>query len=285
MEQLKITPAITLRTPTLEQYMRDISRIEMISPDEETELAMRIKEGDTQALNSLVNANLRFVVSVAKQYQNRGLDLTDLISEGNIGLIKAAQKFDPTRGFKFISYAVWWIRQQILSGISQDSHTIRLPMNQIGLQIKASKKKQLFVQDHEREPTDEELAAIMETDISRISEINLSGNSTVSLSKPLGDDDSQTLEDVVADTQAPQVDSKLLKESLLKDLEEALQVLGERERQIISSSFGIGCPAMTLEEIGENMDLTRERVRQIRSRALRTLSSPRIKRRLAQYLQ
>ena len=285
MEQLKITPAITLRTPTLEQYMRDISRIEMISPDEETELAMRIKEGDTQALNSLVNANLRFVVSVAKQYQNRGLDLTDLISEGNIGLIKAAQKFDPTRGFKFISYAVWWIRQQILSGISQDSHTIRLPMNQIGLQIKASKKKQLFVQDHEREPTDEELAAIMETDISRISEINLSGNSTVSLSKPLGDDDSQTLEDVLADTQAPQVDSKLLKESLLKDLEEALQVLGERERQIISSSFGIGCPAMTLEEIGENMDLTRERVRQIRSRALRTLSSPRIKRRLAQYLQ
>ena len=285
MEQLKITPAITLRTPTLEQYMRDISRIEMISPDEETELAMRIKEGDTQALNSLVNANLRFVVSVAKQYQNRGLDLTDLISEGNIGLIKAAQKFDPTRGFKFISYAVWWIRQQILSGISQDSHTIRLPMNQIGLQIKASKKKQLFVQDHEREPTDEELAAIMETDISRISEINLSGNSTVSLSKPLGDDDSQTLEDVVADTQAPQVDSKLLKESLLKDLEEALQVLGERERQIISSSFRIGCPAMTLEEIGENMDLTRERVRQIRSRALRTLSSPRIKRRLAQYLQ
>ena len=285
MEQLKITPAITLRTPTLEQYMRDISRIEMISPDEETELAMRIKEGDTQALNSLVNANLRFVVSVAKQYQNRGLDLTDLISEGNIGLIKAAQKFDPTRGFKFISYAVWWIRQQILNGISQDSHTIRLPMNQIGLQIKASKKKQLFVQDHEREPTDEELAAIMETDISRISEINLSGNSTVSLSKPLGDDDSQTLEDVVADTQAPQVDSKLLKESLLKDLEEALQVLGERERQIISSSFGIGCPAMTLEEIGENMDLTRERVRQIRSRALRTLSSPRIKRRLAQYLQ
>ena len=285
MEQIKITPAITLRTPTLEQYMRDISRIEMISPDEETELAMRIKEGDTQALNSLVNANLRFVVSVAKQYQNRGLDLTDLISEGNIGLIKAAQKFDPTRGFKFISYAVWWIRQQILSGISQDSHTIRLPMNQIGLQIKASKKKQLFVQDHEREPTDEELAAIMETDISRISEINLSGNSTVSLSKPLGDDDSQTLEDVVADTQAPQVDSKLLKESLLKDLEEVLQVLGERERQIISSSFGIGCPAMTLEEIGENMDLTRERVRQIRSRALRTLSSPRIKRRLAQYLQ
>ena len=285
MEQIKITPAITLRTPTLEQYMRDISRIEMISPDEETELAMRIKEGDTQALNSLVNANLRFVVSVAKQYQNRGLDLTDLISEGNIGLIKAAQKFDPTRGFKFISYAVWWIRQQILSGISQDSHTIRLPMNQIGLQIKASKKKQLFVQDHEREPTDEELAAIMETDISRISEINLSGNSTVSLSKPLGDDDSQTLEDVVADTQAPQVDSKLLKESLLKDLEEALQVLGERERQIISSSFGIGCPAMTLEEIGENMDLTRERVRQTRSRALRTLSSPRIKRRLAQYLQ
>ena len=265
--------------------MQFLSRIEMISPDEETELAMRIKEGDTQALNSLVNANLRFVVSVAKQYQNRGLDLTDLISEGNIGLIKAAQKFDPTRGFKFISYAVWWIRQQILSGISQDSHTIRLPMNQIGLQIKASKKKQLFVQDHEREPTDEELAAIMETDISRISEINLSGNSTVSLSKPLGDDDSQTLEDVVADTQAPQVDSKLLKESLLKDLEEALQVLGERERQIISSSFGIGCPAMTLEEIGENMDLTRERVRQIRSRALRTLSSPRIKRRLAQYLQ
>ena len=284
MEQIKITPCITVRTHKLEQYMRDISRIEMIGPDQETELAMRIKEGDGQALNSLVEANLRFVVSVAKQYQNRGLELTDLISEGNIGLIKAAKKFDPTRGFKFISYAVWWIRQQILSGISQDSNTIRLPMNQVGLQIKASKKRQAFIQEYEREPTDEELAAIMETDISKISDLPLAQNATVSLSKPLGDDDSQTLEDVVADTQAPQVDGKLIRESLLKDLEEVMQVLGERERQVLVSSFGIGCPQMTLEEIGENMDLTRERVRQIKTRALRTLSSPRIKKRLAQYL-
>ena len=284
MEQIKITPCITVRTHTLEQYMRDISRIEMIGPDQETELAMRIKEGDGQALNSLVEANLRFVVSVAKQYQNRGLELTDLISEGNIGLIKAAKKFDPTRGFKFISYAVWWIRQQILSGISQDSNTIRLPMNQVGLQIKASKKRQAFIQEYEREPTDEELAAIMETDISKISDLPRAQNATVSLSKPLGDDDSQTLEDVVADTQAPQVDGKLIRESLLKDLEEVMQVLGERERQVLVSSFGIGCPQMTLEEIGENMDLTRERVRQIKTRALRTLSSPRIKKRLAQYL-
>ena len=226
MEQIKITPCITVRTHTLEQYMRDISRIEMIGPDQETELAMRIKEGDGQALNSLVEANLRFVVSVAKQYQNRGLELTDLISEGNIGLIKAAKKFDPTRGFKFISYAVWWIRQQILSGISQDSNTIRLPMNQVGLQIKASKKRQAFIQEYEREPTDEELAAIMETDISKISDLPLAQNATVSLSKPLGDDDSQTLEDVVADTQAPQVDGKLIRESLLKDLEVVMQVLG-----------------------------------------------------------
>jgi len=284
MEQLKITPAITLRTPTLEQYMRDISRIEMISPDEETELAMRIKEGDTQALNSLVNANLRFVVSVAKQYQNRGLDLTDLISEGNIGLIKAAQKFDPTRGFKFISYAVWWIRQQILSGISQDSHTIRLPMNQIGLQMKANRQRQIFLQENEREPTDEELAAIMETSIPRISEMP-SDHTTVSLSKQLGDEDSQSLEDLVADTQSPQIDCKLMQESLRKDIEEVTKVLGEKERQILVSSFGIGCSAMTLDEIGKKMDLSRERVRQIRTKALKRLSSPRIRKHLAHYLQ
>ena len=284
MEQIKITPAITLRTPTLEQYMRDISRIEMISPDEETELAMRIKEGDTQALNSLVNANLRFVVSVAKQYQNRGLDLTDLISEGNIGLIKAAQKFDPTRGFKFISYAVWWIRQQILSGISQDSNTIRLPMNQVGLQMKANRQRQIFLQENEREPTDEELAAIMETSIPRISEMP-SDHTTVSLSKQLGDEDSQSLEDLVADTQSPQIDCKLMQESLRKDIEEVTKVLGEKERQILVSSFGIGCSAMTLDEIGEKMDLSRERVRQIRTKALKRLSSPRIRKHLAHYLQ
>lgn len=284
MEQIKITPAITLRTPTLEQYMRDISRIEMISPDEETELAMRIKEGDTQALNSLVNANLRFVVSVAKQYQNRGLDLTDLISEGNIGLIKAAQKFDPTRGFKFISYAVWWIRQQILSGISQDSNTIRLPMNQVGLQMKANRQRQIFLQENEREPTDEELAAIMETSISKISEMP-SDHTTVSLSKQLGDEDSQSLEDLVADTQSPQIDCKLMQESLRKDIEEVTKVLGEKERQILVSSFGIGCTAMTLDEIGEKMDLSRERVRQIRTKALKRLSSPRIRKHLAHYLQ
>lgn len=284
MEQIKITPAITLRTPTLEQYMRDISRIEMISPDEETELAMRIKEGDTQALNSLVNANLRFVVSVAKQYQNRGLDLTDLISEGNIGLIKAAQKFDPTRGFKFISYAVWWIRQQILSSISQDSHTIRLPMNQVGLQMKANRQRQIFLQENEREPTDEELAAIMETSIPRISEMP-SDHTTVSLSKQLGDEDSQSLEDLVADTQSPQIDCKLMQESLRKDIEEVTKVLGEKERQILVSSFGIGCSAMTLDEIGEKMDLSRERVRQIRTKALKRLSSPRIRKHLAHYLQ
>jgi len=284
MEQIKITPAITLRTPTLEQYMRDISRIEMISPDEETELAMRIKEGDTQALNSLVNANLRFVVSVAKQYQNRGLDLTDLISEGNIGLIKAAQKFDPTRGFKFISYAVWWIRQQILSGISQDSNTIRLPMNQVGLQMKANRQRQIFLQENEREPTDEELAAIMETSISRISEMP-SDHTTVSLSKQLGDEDSQSLEDLVADTQSPQIDCKLMQESLRKDIEEVTKVLGEKERQILVSSFGIGCTAMTLDEIGKKMDLSRERVRQIRTKALKRLSSPRIRKHLAHHLQ
>ena len=284
MEQIKITPAITLRTPTLEQYMRDISRIEMISPDEETELAMRIKEGDTQALNSLVNANLRFVVSAAKQYQNRGLDLTDLISEGNIGLIKAAQKFDPTRGFKFISYAVWWIRQQILSGISQDSNTIRLPMNQVGLQMKANRQRQIFLQENEREPTDEELAAIMETSISRISEMP-SDHTTVSLSKQLGDEDSQSLEDLVADTQSPQIDCKLMQESLRKDIEEVTKVLGEKERQILVSSFGIGCTAMTLDEIGKKMDLSRERVRQIRTKALKRLSSPRIRKHLAHHLQ
>ena len=284
MKQLKISPSVTERTPVIEEYLRDINKISMISPEEETELATRIQAGDIEALQRLVEANLRFVVSVAKQYQNRGLDLSDLISEGNIGLVKAAMKFDHTRGFKFISYAVWWIRQQILQALSGNCRTVRLPQNKVGILNKIAKEKNKFIQDNEREPTDEELAEILEMDISKLEEAVGNDSKVRSLDRPLTAEAEDSLLDVTPDTSVPPVESKLDNESLSSDLASAMEVLDERERQILRLNFGLGCSAMSLEEIGSTMNLTRERVRQLRTKALRRLSTPAIRRRLAQHL-
>ena len=284
MKQLKISPSVTERTPVIEEYLRDINKISMISPEEETELAARIQTGDLEALQRLVEANLRFVVSVAKQYQNRGLDLSDLISEGNIGLVKAAMKFDHTRGFKFISYAVWWIRQQILQALSGNCRTVRLPQNKVGILNKIAKEKNKFIQDNEREPTDEELAEILEMDISKLEEAVGNDSRVRSLDRPLTAEAEDSLLDVTPDTSVPPVESKLDNESLSSDLASAMEVLDDRERQILRLNFGLGCSAMSLEEIGSTMNLTRERVRQLRTKALRRLSTPAIRRRLAQHL-
>ena len=284
MKQLKISPSVTERTPVIEEYLRDINKISMISPEEETELAARIQTGDLEALQRLVEANLRFVVSVAKQYQNRGLDLSDLISEGNIGLVKAAMKFDHTRGFKFISYAVWWIRQQILQALSGNCRTVRLPQNKVGILNKIAKEKNKFIQDNEREPTDEELAEILEMDISKLEEAVGTDSRVRSLDRPLTAEAEDSLLDVTPDTSVPPVESRLDNESLSSDLASAMEVLDDRERQILRLNFGLGCSAMSLEEIGSTMNLTRERVRQLRTKALRRLSTPAIRRRLAQHL-
>ncbi len=284
MRQMKISPSVTARTQTVDEYLRDISRLEMISPDEETNLAARIKEGDEEALRRLVEANLRFVVSVAKQYQGRGLELLDLVSEGNIGLMKAAVRFDPTRGFKFISYAVWWIRQQILQALSEQGRIIRLPLNQVGFINTMVRTRETFLKENEREPSDEELAALMKVPVERLGEAALNDSRSPSLDRPMGEEDSGTLMDILPDAEAAAPDRDLDSESLRDDIRTAMLVLEPREREVILQSFGIGCPARSLEEIGEGMRLTRERVRQLRMRAIRKLSSPKVRSRLAQYL-
>ena len=284
MRQLKITPSVTARTQTVDNYLRDLGKLEMVTPEDETELAVRIQAGDDAAFKRLVEANLRFVVSVAKQYQNRGLDLSDLISEGNIGLVKAALKFDPTRGFKFISYAVWWIRQQILQALSDQGRLIRLPLNQVGILNKVGRARMEFLQENEREPTDEELAGLVDIDPSKLSDSILNDNRSLSLDFPLGEDQTESLIDILPDTSAPGADEELEKESLRKDIEMVMAVLNAREREVLRLSFGIGCQAQSLEEIGENMDLTRERVRQLKMKAIHKLSSPKVRSRLAQYL-
>ena len=284
MRQMKISPSVTARTQTVDEYLRDISRLEMISPDEETNLAARIKEGDEEALRRLVEANLRFVVSVAKQYQGRGLELLDLVSEGNIGLMKAAVRFDPTRGFKFISYAVWWIRQQILQALSEQGRIIRLPLNQVGFINTMVRTRETFLKENEREPSDEELAALMKVPAERLGEAALNDSRNLSLDRPMGEEDSGTLMDILPDAEAAAPDRDLDSESLRDDICTAMLVLEPREREVILQSFGIGCPARSLEEIGEGMRLTRERVRQLRMRAIRKLSSPKVRSRLAQYL-
>ena len=283
MQQIKITPSVTARTQTVDGYLRDLGKLEMVSPEEETELAVRIQAGDEDAFHRLVEANLRFVVSVAKQYQNRGLELTDLINEGNLGLMKAARKFDPTRGFKFISYAVWWIRQQILQALSDKSRIVRLPLNQVGIVNKINRARIAFLQDNEREPTDAELSALLDLDSDKLADA-LNDPRGLSLDMPFGEDDSNSLIDILPDGGAPRADEGLEQESLRSDLESALAVLSEREREILRLSFGLGRPAMTLEEISDNMELTRERVRQIKMKAIHKLASPRVKQRLAQYL-
>ena len=284
MRQLKITPSVTARTQTVEEYLRDLGKLEMVTPEEETELAVRIQAGDDAAFKRLVEANLRFVVSVTKQYQNRGLDLPDLINEGNIGLMKAALKFDPTRGFKFVSYAVWWIRQQILQSLSDKGRLVRLPLNQVGILNKIVRARAEFLQENEREPTDEELAELVDITPSKLSECILNDNRSLSLDFPMGEDQAESLIDILPDTSAPSADKELENESLRNDIEMVMSVLNEREREVLKLNFGIGCQAQSLEEIGENLDLTRERVRQLKMKAIHKLSSPKIRSRLAQYL-
>ena len=272
MRQLKINKSITNRqNAALDKYLVEIGREELISTDEEVELAQKIHKGDRRALDKLTRANLRFVVSVAKQYQNQGLALNDLIDEGNLGLIKAAQKFDETRGFKFISYAVWWIRQSILQAISEQSRIVRMPLNQVGFQSKLAKAVVNFEQANERRPSVQELADILETDEGKVREALGTNGKKVSVDAPFQDDDSNSLIDIMIDEDAPTTDNNMERESLSKDLEAALSTLSEREQQVLKMLFGIGCNEMTAEEVANSLSLTRERVRQIKERALRRL--------------
>ena len=272
MRQLKITKSITNReSASLDKYLQEIGREELVSPEEEVELAQRIRKGDQEALEKLTKANLRFVVSVAKQYQNQGLSLPDLINEGNLGLIKAAEKFDETRGFKFISYAVWWIRQSILQALAEQSRIVRLPLNQVGSLNKINKAQGKFEQEHGRLPTSEELAEILDLPKEKIADtIRVSGRH-VSLDAPFVEGEDNNLLDVLENEESPAASKGLVSESLNKEIERALSTLTPRERDIVKYFFGIGCQEMTLEEIGEKFNLTRERVRQIKEKAIRRL--------------
>ena len=276
MRQLKIIRSITSRdTASLDKYLQEIGREELLSVDEEVELAQRIRQGDERALDRLVCANLRFVVSVAKQYQNQGLSLPDLINEGNVGLIKAAQKFDETRGLKFISYAVWWIRQSILQALAEQSRIVRLPLNQVGSLNKINKAISKFEQDFQRKPSSEELSEILDIDVDKISEsVSVNGRHT-SLDAPFSDSEDNSLMDVLTDADAPNTDSSLNQESLSVEVDRALSQLSPRERDILKMFFGIGGQEMTLEEIALKFDLTRERVRQIKEKAIRRLKGQR----------
>ena len=272
MRQLKITKSITNReSASLDKYLQEIGREELISVEEEVELAQRIKKGDQEALEKLTRANLRFVVSVAKQYQNQGLSLPDLINEGNLGLIKAAEKFDETRGFKFISYAVWWIRQSILQALAEQSRIVRLPLSQVGSLNKINKALSKFEQENERMPSPEELAEILDIPREKISDTLRVSGRHVSVDAPFVEGEDNSLLDVLPNNDSPNADSGLVNESLNKEIERALSTLTERERDIVKNFFGIGCQEMTLEEIGEKFNLTRERVRQIKEKAIRKL--------------
>ena len=273
MRQLKITKSITNReSASLEKYLQDISKEGLISAEEEVELAVRIREGDQIALDKLVKANLRFVVSVSKQYQNQGLTLPDLINEGNLGLIKAAQKFDETRGFKFISYAVWWIRQSILQAIADQSRIVRLPLNQVGSINKIRKAFSQLEQEFERPPTAGELANILELPEDKIEEsMKVSGRS-VSVDAPFSEGEDGTLLDVLQDFDCLSSDNLLMNESLCNEVERSLATLTAREREILKLFYGINCKhCLSLEEIGERFELTRERVRQIKEKAINKL--------------
>ncbi len=271
MRQLKISKSITTRNETLDKYLQEISREPMITVNEEVELAQRIRQGDRVALEKLTCANLRFVVSVAKQYQNQGLSLSDLINEGNIGLLKAVEKFDETRGFKFISYAVWWIRQSILQALAEQSRNIRLPLNQGGLLNKISKESAQFEQRYERRPTSEELSDILDIPAEKIDEALSHSGSPLSVDAPFEEGESNSLLDVLPNGDSPTTDKALMNESLATEIDRALSTLSEREKEILQMLFGIGCQEMTLEEIGDHFGLTRERVRQVKEKALRRL--------------
>ncbi len=273
MRQLKISKQITNReSQSLDKYLQEIGKVDLLNPDEEVELAKRIKDNDAQALERLTKANLRFVVSVAKQYQNQGLSLGDLINEGNLGLIKAAQRFDETRGFKFISYAVWWIRQSILQALAEQSRIVRLPLNRVGSLNKIAKTFSELEQKYEREPSPEELAEVMDMPLGEVNEtIKISGRH-VSVDAPFKQDEDNTLLDVIEGGDAHRPDVTLMDDSLRCEVQRALSTLTPREADVVTLYFGLnGESALTLEEIGEKFDLTRERVRQIKEKAIRRL--------------
>lgn len=274
MRQLKITQQITKReSKSLEKYLQEVSKEDMITPEEEVELAQRIKNGDELALNQLVRANLRFVISVAKQYQNTGLTLEDLINEGNLGLIEAAKRYDHTKGFKFISYAVWWIRQSILKAAADNSRTIRLPHNRLGEIQKINKASTEFIQKFEREPTPEELSQIIEMGVDKVEQSQKMSKKQVSMDAPMaGDEDNNPLVSVLENTDTPVPSDGLKQESLATDLERSLSYLKGMEAEVIRLFYGLGGRnEMTLEEIGNTFGLTRERIRQIKERGLRRL--------------
>lgn len=272
MRQLKITKSITNReSASLDKYLQEIGREDLITVEEEVELAQRIKKGDRIALEKLTRANLRFVVSVAKQYQNQGLSLPDLINEGNLGLIKAAEKFDETRGFKFISYAVWWIRQSILQALAEQSRIVRLPLNQVGSLNKINKAFSKFEQENERKPSPEELADELEIPVDKIADTLKVSGRHISVDAPFVEGEDNSLLDVLVNDDSPNADRVLINESLAKEIDRSLATLTERESEIIKMFFGIGYQEMTLEEIGDKFGLTRERVRQIKEKAIRRL--------------
>jgi len=280
MRQLKITKQVTNReTPSLDKYLQEIGRVSLLTADEEVELARRIKKGDQRALNRLVKANLRFVVSVSKQYQNQGLTLSDLINEGNLGLLKAATRFDETKGFKFISYAVWWIRQSILQALAEQARIVRLPLNKIGAVNKVNNAAARLEQRYEREPTTDEIAKDLSIAPADVKEAIKHTGRHVSMDSPINDEDDSNFYEIMMSEDSPKPDKNLIRESLQKEIERTLSVLTQREADIIRSYYGLGGKStQTLEEIGEAFTLTRERVRQIKEKAIKRLRiSPRNK--------
>jgi len=286
MRQLKITKQVTNReTASLDKYLQEIGKVDLITADEEVELAQRIKAGDQRALEKLTKANLRFVVSVAKQYQNQGLTLPDLINEGNLGLIKAAQRFDETRGFKFISYAVWWIRQSILQALAEQSRIVRLPLNKIGSINKINKMYALLEQSNERPPSAEEIAKELDMTVNDVKESMKNSGRHLSMDAPLVEGEDSNLYDVLRSGESPNPDRELIHESLQTEIERALETLTPREADVVRLYFGLSDQhPMTLEEIGETFDLTRERVRQIKEKAIRRLKHTSRGKRLKTYL-
>ncbi len=273
MRQLKITKQVTNRdTPSLDKYLQEIGKVDLISPEEEATLARRIRAGDQEALSRLVKANLRFVVSVAKQYQNQGMTLPDLINEGNLGLIKAAQRFDETRGFKFISYAVWWIRQAILQSLAEQSRIVRLPVNKIGAINRINKAYSKLEQEFEREPSLQEIGELLEIAPDEVKEAIRASGRTLSMDAPISTEEDSTMHDVMQSDEAPSPDRNLINESLSYEIEKALGTLSPREARVLKLYFGIGMKhPYTLEEIGEELQLTRERVRQIKEKAIKRI--------------
>lgn len=272
MRQLKISKSITNReSASLEKYLQEIGHQDLLTADEEVELAQQIRKGDRKALERLTKANLRFVVSVAKQYQNKGLSLPDLINEGNLGLIKAAERYDETRGFKFISYAVWWIRQSILQAIAEQSRIVRLPLNQVGSVNRIARELNKFEQENERKPSVEEMADRIDLPEEKIAEAMKINTNHVSMDAPFADGEDNSLLNVLPNTDSPSTDNVLDQESLRTEIGRVLDVLNDREQKVIKAFFGIGMQEMTLEEIGDKYNLTRERVRQIKEKAIRRL--------------